>query len=107
MIGEFLIFNIIILVIALIVNKTYNLNLFNKKNRKKLILVIILSFFIAETLAMLGYARQWWDIGHEVLVGISLPPIYLEDAFLYVIAPMIVIAVWERYLKFDKEHKKK
>jgi len=100
--GEFLIFDIIALIMAILINRKHKLGLFSY-NKIKLWLTVIIAYYVAQTLALMGYARHWWDIGHNVLVGISLQPLYLEDAALYVIAPIVVIAVWERCLKFNKK----
>ncbi len=105
MIGEFLIFNIVMLVIAIILNKKRKLGLFSK-NKGILLLVVIISFFVCEFFGIWGYARHWWDPGFTY-IPFSLHPVYFEDALSYVVATIIVVAVWERCKKIKFGRKKK
>jgi len=101
MIGEFLIFDIVVLIGAILINWKYKLGLFSKKNKRNLFIVTILGFFIVETIAIFGYVRNWWTVNN--LIGIQLPPLYLEDSFLYAILPFVIIALWESYSKIIKK----
>ncbi len=92
--GEFLLFELFLLICIIFLNWKYELNIFTKY-KKQLILVTIIVFFVHETSALLGFARNWFSLIEESTVGISILPLNLEDVLIAILAPIFIITLWE------------